>query len=44
MARGEQIEREVSEEMAEELSEERRVTNVGRPDGHGGVLFVGPRF
>lgn len=43
IARGEEIERQVSEEMAEELRENRRVTNVGRPDGHGGVLFVGPR-
>jgi hypothetical protein len=44
IARGEEIEREVSEEMAEELREHRRVTNAGRPDGHGGVIFVGPQF
>jgi hypothetical protein len=30
--------------MAEELREQRWLTNAGRPDGHGGVLFVGPRF
>jgi hypothetical protein len=44
IARGEAIEREVNEAMAEELREQRRLTNAGRPDGHGGVLFVGPRF
>jgi hypothetical protein len=44
IARGEEIEREVSEEMAEELREHRWVTNAGRPDGHGVVIFVGPRF
>ena len=44
VARGEEIARQVREEMAEELGEHRRLTNVGRPDGHGGVLFVGPRF
>jgi hypothetical protein len=44
IARGEEIERGVNEAIAEELREHRRVTNVGRPDGHGGVLFVGPRF
>jgi hypothetical protein len=43
-ARGEEIARGVSEEIAAELREQRRVTNVGRPDGHGGVLFVGPRL
>jgi hypothetical protein len=41
---GEVIEREVSEEMAEELREHRLATNTGRPDGHGGVIFVGLRF
>jgi hypothetical protein len=44
IARGEAIEREVKEAMAEELREQRRLTNAGRPDCHGGVLFVGPRF
>ncbi len=39
-APGEEIARGVSEEIAAELREQRRVTNVGRPDGHGGVLFV----
>jgi hypothetical protein len=43
-ARGEEIEREVSEEMTVELREHRWVTNVGRPDGHGGVIFIGPQF
>ena len=43
-ARGEEIEREVNQAMEGELREQRRVANVGRPDGHGGVLFVGPRF
>ena len=43
-ARGEEIAREVREEMGVELREQRQVTNAGRPDGHGGVLFVGPRF
>jgi hypothetical protein len=44
IARGEAIEREVNEAMAEELREQRRLANAGRLDGHGGVLFVGPRF
>jgi hypothetical protein len=39
-ARGEEIARGVSEETAAELREQRRVTNVRRPDGHGGLLFV----
>jgi hypothetical protein len=26
-----------------ELREQRQLANVGRPDGHGGLLFVGPR-
>ena len=43
-ARGEEIEREVREEMAEELLENRRLTNLGSPDGHGGEIFVGPQF
>jgi hypothetical protein len=38
-ARGAEI-----EEMAEELRENRRLTNLGRPDGHGGEIFVGPQF
>ncbi len=44
IARCEEIEMRVREEMAEESREQRRVANAGRPDGHGGVLFVGPRF
>jgi hypothetical protein len=44
MARGEAIEREVGEEMEEELREHRRLTNLGRPDGHGGEVFIGPRY
>jgi hypothetical protein len=43
-ARGDEIEREVSEEMAEELTEHRRLTNLGRPDGHGGEIFIGPQY
>jgi hypothetical protein len=43
IARGEEIEREVNEEMTEESREQRRLANVGRPDGHCGLLFVGPR-
>jgi hypothetical protein len=39
---GEEIEREVSDEMAEELTEHRRLTNLGRPDG--GEIFIGPRY
>jgi hypothetical protein len=41
---GEEIEREVSEEMVEELTEHRRLTNLGRPDGHGGEIFIGPWY
>jgi hypothetical protein len=41
---GKEIEREVSEEMAEELTEHRRLTNLGRPDGHGGEIFIGLRY
>jgi hypothetical protein len=44
IARGKEIERRVRKEMAEEIREERRVTDLGRPDGHGGLLFVGPQF
>jgi hypothetical protein len=44
IARGEEIEREISEEMAEELGENRRLTNLGAPDGHGGEVFIGLRF
>jgi hypothetical protein len=43
-ARGEEIEREVSKKMAEELTEHRRLTNMGRPDGHGGEIFIGPQY
>jgi hypothetical protein len=42
IARGEAIEREVREEMSEEVSDHRRLTNAGRPDGHGGQIFIGP--
>ena len=38
------FEREVREDMADEISEHRRLTNLGRPDGHGGLIFIGPRF
>ena len=31
-------------DMADEISEHRRLTNLGRPDGHGGLIFIGPRF
>jgi hypothetical protein len=44
IARAENIERVLSEEMAEQLREHRGVANLKRPDGQGGVLFVGPRF
>ena len=44
IARDEAIEREVSEEMTEEFRENRRLTNLGAPDGHGGEVFIGPRF
>ncbi len=44
IARGEAIEREVREEMSEEVSEHRRLTNAGRPDGHGSQIFIGPRY
>ena len=44
IARGKEIEKRVRKEMAEEIREERRVTDLGRPDGHGGLLFVGPQF
>ncbi len=37
-------EREVREDMADEISEHRRLTNLGMPDGHGGLIFIGPRF
>jgi hypothetical protein len=43
-ARGEAIERQVREEMADEIAEYRRLANLGRPDGHGGQVFVGPTF
>ena len=43
-ARGVEIEREVNEAMEGVLREQRQLVNVGRSDGHSGVLFVGPRF
>jgi hypothetical protein len=43
-ARGEAIAREVREGMADEIAEHRRIANLGRPDGHGGVVFIGPTF
>jgi hypothetical protein len=30
--------------MADEISEHIRLANLGRPDGHGGLIFIGPRF
>jgi hypothetical protein len=30
--------------MAEEIREHGQLANLGRPDGHGGLLFVGPTF
>jgi hypothetical protein len=44
IARGEAIEREVGEEMAEEFREHRSLTNLGRPDSHGGEVLIGPWF
>jgi hypothetical protein len=43
-ARGEAIAREVREGMADEVAEHRRMANLGRPDGHGGLVFIGPTF
>jgi hypothetical protein len=38
------IERAVREGMVDEKQEHRRLTNLGRPDGHGDLIFTGPRF
>jgi hypothetical protein len=43
-ARREAIAREVREGMADEIAEHRRIANLGRPDGHDGVVFIGPTF
>jgi hypothetical protein len=44
VARGEEIERAIRVGQADELREMRRLANLGRPDGHGGTIFIGPRF
>jgi hypothetical protein len=38
------IERAVREGMVDKKQEHRRLTNLGRPNGHGDLIFIGPRF